>query len=263
MPFEQNKAIIEQFVEGINEGNLEIIGELVARDFYNYSPPAGEETAPEVLRELMSDLLVAFPDLHISVGDFVEDDNEIDHGLMFGATVSGTQTGEWWGAPALGNKGSWSSTVAARFETGKFSFSWPDLSLPSIIGTLREFGLVPPPEDMDKPTKYPISVPEFLLRVIFNGQAAPKPCSHIDLIQVTEPDKDVCEQCIASGDIWPALRMCLVCGFVGCCDTSKNKHMKQHYQETGHPIFRSIRLQEKWVWCYEDDALLSGKILDR
>jgi uncharacterized UBP type Zn finger protein len=57
--------------------------------------------------------------------------------------------------------------------------------------------------------------------------------------------------------------MCLTCGFVGCCDTSKNKHMKAHYEETGHPLFRSIRLQESWVWCYEDNAFFSGKILEQ
>jgi uncharacterized UBP type Zn finger protein len=57
--------------------------------------------------------------------------------------------------------------------------------------------------------------------------------------------------------------MCLSCGYVGCCDTSKNKHMKQHYERTGHPLFRSIRLKESWVWCYEDDVFLSGKILEQ
>jgi hypothetical protein len=39
--------------------------------------------------------------------------------------------------------------------------------------------------------------------------------------------------------------------------------MKAHYEETGHPIFRSIRLDESWVWCYEDNAFFSGKILEK
>jgi uncharacterized UBP type Zn finger protein len=115
---------------------------------------------------------------------------------------------------------------------------------------------------MDQPTPYPVVVPEFLVRVLFTGQVADKECSHLELIQVTEPLADVCNTCVEMGDIWPALRMCLVCGFIGCCDTAKNKHMKSHYEEKGHPIFRSIRLDEGWIWCYEDNAFFSKDVLE-
>jgi uncharacterized UBP type Zn finger protein len=115
---------------------------------------------------------------------------------------------------------------------------------------------------MDKPHEHPVSIPEIILKLIFIGQVGDKNCAHLHMIKVVDTDKDVCEDCVSVGDVWPALRMCLVCGYVGCCDTSKNKHMKQHFQETGHPIFRSIRLDESWVWCYEDDAFFPGKMLD-
>jgi uncharacterized UBP type Zn finger protein len=114
---------------------------------------------------------------------------------------------------------------------------------------------------MDKPHEHPVSLPELLLKLLFTGQVAEKECTHLGLIQFVKPQTDVCRDCAAKGDVWPALRMCLVCGYVGCCDTAKNKHMKQHYEQTGHPIFRSIRLQESWIWCYEDDAFLSGRHL--
>ena len=32
-----------------------------------------------------------------------------------------------------------------------------------------------------------------------------------------------------------ALRMCLTCGHVGCCDSSIGKHATKHFEETGHP----------------------------
>jgi hypothetical protein len=101
------------------------------------------------------------------------------------------------------------------------------------------------------------------LRLAFTGQAADKPCSHLALARVFEPDVHECRQCVASGDIWPALRMCLVCGFVGCCDTSVKKHMHAHYETTGHGIFRSIRLTEGWIWCYDDAALFERDTLER
>jgi hypothetical protein len=39
--------------------------------------------------------------------------------------------------------------------------------------------------------------------------------------------------------------------------------MIEHFRETGHPIMRSIRMDEGWVWCYEDDAFFEKAILDR
>jgi uncharacterized UBP type Zn finger protein len=47
--------------------------------------------------------------------------------------------------------------------------------------------------------------------------------------------------------------MCLVCGNVGCCDSSKNKHATKHFHKTTHPLIRSIESGESWVWCYVDE----------
>jgi len=55
-----------------------------------------------------------------------------------------------------------------------------------------------------------------------------KPCSHLDQIQDVSPNTDGCEECLAMGDAWLHLRMCLMCGHVGCCDSSKNKHTTSH-----------------------------------
>ena len=92
-----------------------------------------------------------------------------------------------------------------------------------------------------------------------------KTCTHTDLIRVTEHGKHVCEECVKMGDRWVHLRMCLICGNVGCCDSSKNKHATKHFNAVGHPLMRSIEPGETWVWCYVDqmepgelDAYLSG-----
>jgi hypothetical protein len=39
------------------------------------------------------------------------------------------------------------------------------------------------------------------------------------------PNRAVCEECKKEGtNDWVALRMCLVCGHVGCCDSSVGVH---------------------------------------
>jgi hypothetical protein len=45
-------------------------------------------------------------------------------------------------------------------------------------------------------------------------------CTHLDQIQDVEPSAEGCEECLQMGDTWVHLRECLVCGHVGCCDSS-------------------------------------------
>jgi uncharacterized UBP type Zn finger protein len=83
--------------------------------------------------------------------------------------------------------------------------------------------------------------------------------THLDQITITQTDKYVCEDCIKTGDRWVYLRMCLSCGHVGCCDSSKNRHATKHFQHVGHPLMRSIEPGETWIWCYVD-RVVPGKL---
>src|SRR5258708_13103488 len=71
-------------------------------------------------------------------------------------------------------------------------------------------------------------------------------CSHLNQIRVTTTDVDVCEDCVKIGDTWVHLRLCMKCGHVGCCDSSKNKHATKHFHRTKHPLVRSIEPAETW-----------------
>ena len=95
------------------------------------------------------------------------------------------------------------------------------------------------------------------LRRLFTGQFARKPCTHLDLMDDVEPSSEVCDQCVELGETWPALRMCLICGHVGCCEDAKYQHALRHYQDTGHPLVKPyLERGQDWIWCYEDQALL-------
>ena len=90
----------------------------------------------------------------------------------------------------------------------------------------------------------------------------PHDCTHLDQIRITTPDKHVCEECIKTGDTWVHLRMCLICGHVGCCDSSKNRHATKHFRQSNHPLIRSIEPGETWMWCYLDE-LSPGELHDK
>ena len=48
-------------------------------------------------------------------------------------------------------------------------------------------------------------------------------CSHLGQVRDVTPNTDGCEECLKTGDEWVHLRLCRVCGHVGCCDSSKNR----------------------------------------
>jgi len=168
-------------------------------------------------------------------------------------------TGLLGGPDEAGKQSTFSAPIVFRFAEGKFVARWEGVNIPVFLGILREIGVAPLPEDAHRRPVVPVLIPEAMLKLVFNGTLKEPECTHLDQIKVTEPSTDVCEQCVASGDDWPAVRMCLTCGFVGCCDTSVNRHMKKHFEETGHPVFRSIQPNESWVWCYVDNVIMSKK----
>jgi uncharacterized UBP type Zn finger protein len=58
-----------------------------------------------------------------------------------------------------------------------------------------------------------------------------------------------CEECEKEGTNWVALRICLSCCHVGCCDSSVGLYAARHFQKTRHPVM--IALPDKsWKWCY-------------
>lgn len=85
-----------------------------------------------------------------------------------------------------------------------------------------------------------------------------KICTHLALIRDVTPSAQGCEDCLKINDQWVHLRLCLRCGHVGCCDSSKNKHATKHFQQTGHPVIRSFEPNEEWGYCYVDDAFFES-----
>jgi uncharacterized UBP type Zn finger protein len=82
------------------------------------------------------------------------------------------------------------------------------------------------------------------------------PCSHESEIRDVEPTTQGCAECLATGGHWVQLRMCLVCGHVGCCDSSPGKHATAHFRATQHPVMQSAQPGEDWRWCYIDETYL-------
>jgi uncharacterized UBP type Zn finger protein len=80
-------------------------------------------------------------------------------------------------------------------------------------------------------------------------------CTHVaDIRDVTPSSTEGCTDCLATDGRWVHLRECLVCGHVGCCDSSPARHATAHFHGTGHPVMTSFEPGEDWRWCFVDEV---------
>lgn len=84
----------------------------------------------------------------------------------------------------------------------------------------------------------------------------PAQCQHLQSVRTVKPNTGGCEECLAIGDTWVHLRLCRMCGHVGCCDSSRNKHATKHFHATHHPIMTSLEQGERWSWCYVEEVAM-------
>ena len=83
-------------------------------------------------------------------------------------------------------------------------------------------------------------------------------CSHLNTIRVTDTNKHVCEDCESRGYVGSSAGLSVTPGYVGCCDSSKNRHATKHFHRTEGTAIRSIEPGEDWVWCYIDEGIVDN-----
>jgi uncharacterized UBP type Zn finger protein len=85
-------------------------------------------------------------------------------------------------------------------------------------------------------------------------------CNHLWSVVDVVPSSLGCEECIATSQKWVHLRLCMTCGYVGCCDESLGKHAAAHWlMNRGHPLIRSLEPGEDWWWCFTDELVFEVK----
>jgi CPA1 family monovalent cation:H+ antiporter len=76
-------------------------------------------------------------------------------------------------------------------------------------------------------------------------------CADLDRYPAVDlPPGEECHRCVEDGLTWVALRRCLECGNVACCDSSPGRHATAHFRDAVHPVMQSAEPRENWRWCY-------------
>lgn len=75
-----------------------------------------------------------------------------------------------------------------------------------------------------------------------------KECTHLPKKGV-KPQSDECQECGQKMSI----RVCMDCGFVGCCESSPGQHALKHSKKSGHKVIKSYPPDQDgaFTWCYE------------
>lgn len=118
---EEHKALVRRFYAELDEGNLDVIDELVAEDFLDHDPPPFPGLAPgrAGLRQAAEMFWAATPGRHIIEDQIAEGDKVVTR--LRGV---GKHEGELAGIPASGNDLDVKAVSVYRIENGRIREHW-------------------------------------------------------------------------------------------------------------------------------------------
>ena len=136
MSTEQNKALANRVVDGINQKNLSVLDEVIAADAVDHAAPPGMPPTRETAKQFLGMLVAAFPDFHYTVEFTVAEGDRVAQRL----NASGTMQGEFLGMPPSGKHATWTETHVSRFANGKLVEHWASIDQ---AGMLQQLGFMP------------------------------------------------------------------------------------------------------------------------
>jgi steroid delta-isomerase-like uncharacterized protein len=140
MSTQDNKTSARRLVlEIFQDRTLSLIDKLLSEDFVDHTLPPDVAPSREGLRQVISAMQTAFPDLTYTI------ENEVAEGDLVAQRLlgKGTLRGEFRGMPATGKSAVWQEMHLHRFDTsGKLVEHW---GTNDDLGMLTQLGLTPSP----------------------------------------------------------------------------------------------------------------------
>ena len=138
MSVEENKALNRRFFdEVINQGNLDLIDELVSDDFVEHEVfPGLPSTGPEAPKAALGMFLAAFPDLHLTIEEEIGEGDKV----VVQGTMTGTHKGEFMGIPPTNKSFTINIIDIIEIREGKATAHW---GLTDTAAMMDQLGLAP------------------------------------------------------------------------------------------------------------------------
>ena len=141
MSAEESKATMRRYFGVFEQGNIDLLDELLAPDYVNYSPATPElPTGPEGVKEVVSMFHSAMPDLRVVVEDMIAEGDKVATRYA----LEGTHKGELFGATPTGRQLSIKSMTVERVSEGKIIEHW---RVTDELDMMRQLGAIGTPEN--------------------------------------------------------------------------------------------------------------------
>ena len=138
----ENRKLFQRYFDVVaNEGNLDLADEIFASDYQHHDPANPDPrpvVGPQGVRDHLTSLRDAFPDLIFDIDDMVAEGDQI----IVRWTVRGTNTGDYFGMPATGKSIEITGMNTWRTRDGQAVEGWVNRD---DMGLLQQLGVVPAP----------------------------------------------------------------------------------------------------------------------
>jgi len=135
-----NKATFARFHDAINSGDPEFISKTIDEvfdpDFRLATPLPVDATGAEALKRVWAILLRAYPDLHVTVEDMIEEGDKV----VGRNTLTGTHQGEYMGLPPTGKSITYNEIIIFRFVNGRIAETW---GVVDVFSQMKQLGMIP------------------------------------------------------------------------------------------------------------------------
>jgi steroid delta-isomerase-like uncharacterized protein len=133
-----NKAVIRRLLDAMNSGDADLVAQTIDEVFEPDVKQHGpfEVTGTQAIKEMVAERLYqAFPDIHITLDDLIEEGDKV----VEMDTVTGTHLGEFDGLPPTGKSVSYSEIFIMRFVNGRIAETW---GVVDIFSQMKQLGLI-------------------------------------------------------------------------------------------------------------------------
>jgi steroid delta-isomerase-like uncharacterized protein len=139
MSAEENKDTMRRYLGVFEQGNIDLLDELLAPDYINHTPATPDlPTGPEGVKGVVSMFRSAMPALRVVIEDMIAEGDKVATRY----TLEGSHEGELFGVPPTGQRLSVESITVERVSDGKIREHW---RVTDELGMMQQLGVFPPP----------------------------------------------------------------------------------------------------------------------
>ena len=133
---EQNRALIREVIELLNQRKLDKVFELYAADYIFHGAGGDTLHGRDAIRNVWEAWLVGFPDLHSTIEDIITEGDK----LVLRWRVEGTHTGAFFGLEPTNAKINVRDIEIFRIENGQLVEAWDQIDMFSMM---QQLGAIP------------------------------------------------------------------------------------------------------------------------